>query len=336
MNPEYQSALNWLLTDEHAEIRAAVLTDLLDGAEKDTKVCTEWQNAHTSGVIAKLLQCMHPEGYWGAPGAGYAGKYRSSVWVLITLAQIGAHRAYDERIDTACQYILSHAFCQGGQFSTNGAPFRTVDCLQGNLCWALTKLGCQDERLKTAFDWMARCVTGEGISSSSDKKASRRFYAGKCGPTFACGANDSLPCAWGAAKVLLALSNIPQDFQSSQTQQAIQAGVNFFLSENPATAPWPNGWSEKPSRNWWLFGFPVFYVTDLLQVAEALCALGYGTDQRVLPLIELIQSKQETNGYWRLEYDYSGKMDVDFGKKGEPSPWVTLRALRVLKKSGAG
>ena len=237
MNPEYQSALNWLLTDEHAEIRAAVLTDLLDGAEKDTKVCTEWQNAHTS---RSPNYCMHPEGYWGAPGLDMPVNTDPACGSL-SVAQM-AHRAYDERIDTACQYILSHAFCQGGQFSTNGAPSGTVDCLQGNLCWALTKLGCQDERLKTAFDWMARCVTGEGISSSSDKKASRRFYAGKCGPTFACGANDSLPCAWGVAKVLLALSNIPQDFQSSQTQQAIQAGVNFFLSENPA--PWPNGWSE--------------------------------------------------------------------------------------------
>jgi hypothetical protein len=32
-----------------------------------------------------------------------------------------------------------------------------------------------------------------------------------------------------------------------------------------------------------------------------------------------------------LEYDYTGKTWVDFGLKKQPNPWVTLRALRVLK-----
>jgi len=32
-----------------------------------------------------------------------------------------------------------------------------------------------------------------------------------------------------------------------------------------------------------------------------------------------------------MEYDYAGKTWLDFGKKGQPNEWVTLRALRVLK-----
>jgi hypothetical protein len=32
-----------------------------------------------------------------------------------------------------------------------------------------------------------------------------------------------------------------------------------------------------------------------------------------------------------LEYDYTGKTWVDFGPKKQPNPWVTIRALRVLK-----
>ena len=31
-----------------------------------------------------------------------------------------------------------------------------------------------------------------------------------------------------------------------------------------------------------------------------------------------------------LEYTYSGKTWADFGPKGAPNPWVTLRALRGL------
>jgi hypothetical protein len=34
---------------------------------------------------------------------------------------------------------------------------------------------------------------------------------------------------------------------------------------------------------------------------------------------------------WLLEHTYNGKMWVDIEKKGQPSKWVTLRTLRVLK-----
>ena len=37
-------------------------------------------------------------------------------------------------------------------------------------------------------------------------------------------------------------------------------------------------------------------------------------------------------GRWAFEFDYTnGKMWQDFGKRGQPSKWVTLRALRVLR-----
>jgi hypothetical protein len=91
---------------------------------------------------------------------------------------------------------------------------------------------------------------------------------------------------------------------------------------------------EKHSRNWWIFGFPVFYVTDLLQLAEAMVKLGYGNDPRLRSTLDIIREKQDEDGRWALEYDYTGKTWVDFGRKREPNKWVTLRALRVLKAAG--
>ena len=104
-----------------------------------------------------------------------------------------------------------------------------------------------------------------------------------------------------------------------------------MFSVDPAAATYPTGYSTKPSGNWWKFGFPVFYVTDLLQNAEALVGLGYGHDQRLAHALEIIREKQDSAGRWPLEYDYTGKMWTDFGKKKQPNKWVTLRALRVLK-----
>ena len=47
--------------------------------------------------------------------------------------------------------------------------------------------------------------------------------------------------------------------------------------------------------------------------------------------LELVKSKQDEQGRWRLEYTYNGKTWVDIEKRGQPSKWVTLRALRVMK-----
>jgi len=59
--------------------------------------------------------------------------------------------------------------------------------------------------------------------------------------------------------------------------------------------------------------------------------LGYGDDPRLSSAFQLILGKQDAQGRWKLENALSGKMWADIEKKGQPSKWVTLRALRVLK-----
>ncbi len=75
-------------------------------------------------------------------------------------------------------------------------------------------------------------------------------------------------------------------------------------------------------------------MTDLLQIAEALAALGYVNDPRFSNALKIIREKQDARGRWSLDYEYTGKTWVDFGMKKQPNKWVTLRALRVLKAAG--
>jgi hypothetical protein len=160
-----------------------------------------------------------------------------------------------------------------------------------------------------------------------------RYYAGKCGPNFACGSNNKLPCAWGAVKVMLAFSKLPKQKRTPLINKAIDIGVNFLFSSDPAKADYPCGYSKNPSGNWWKFGFPVFYVTDLLQNVEALVGLGHGNDPRLVEALKIVREKQDEQGRWLLDYDYTGKTWVDFGAKKQPNKWVTLRALQALKKA---
>ncbi len=321
----------WLLDEAAPGVRYLALRDLGDLAPNDPQLAAARRAAHRAGPIAGILAQMDAAGFWVGPGPGYLPKYRSTVWSVIMLAQLGASVAEDARIGRACAYLLDHALASGGQFSATGPASGTADCLQGNLCWALVSLGCEDPRLETAFDWLARSVTGESIAPTTERDAAERYYAGKCGPTFACGSNNKLPCAWGAVKVMLALGCWPAACRTPAMARAIVHGLAFLLDGDPAQAGYPNGWAEKPSGNWWKFGFPVFYVTDLLQNVEALAALGYGRDPRLAHALDVICQKQDADGRWALEYDYAGKTWVEFGAKKQPNPWVTIRALRVLK-----
>ena len=327
-----KDSLPWLLESEDPGIRYLALRELLDFPPDDRKLKSARKSAHKEGPIAEVLSRMNQEGYWVRPGPGYNPKYRSTVWSLILLAQLGASVEEDKRIERACKYLLDH-MAEGGQFTsiTSGTPAGTIDCLQGNLLWSLMELGCDDPRLDKAYEWMARTVTGDGIAPMEEKDAPIRYYAYKCGPTFACGVNNKLPCAWGGVKVMLAFSKLPAEKRTPLIKKAIQQGGEFFLGIDPATAKYPTRTESKPNRAWWKFGFPVFYVTDLLQLAEALVNLGYGKDPRLVNTIDLIRKKQNEHGQWLLEYDYPGKTWLDFGVKNQPNLWVTLRALRTLK-----
>lgn len=297
-----------------------------------TELMAARKKAHAEGQIAQVLVKMNKDGYWEKPGAGYNPKYTGTVWSIILLSQLGAAIEMDKRIAVACFYLMEHTLTGDGHFTMNGLPSGMIDCLQGNLCAALLDLGIEDPRLDKAFEWMARSVTGEGIAPMEDKAAAVRYYSGKCGPNFACGGNNKLPCAWGAVKVMLAFSKLPEEKRTPLINQAIKMGEDFLLvGVDPADADYPCGYSSKPNGNWWKFGFPVFYVTDLLQNFEALVGLGRGHDPRMARALDMIREKRDARGRWLLEYDYTGKTWVDFGAKKQPNKWVTLRALRVLK-----
>ena len=334
----WQKSLDWLLEVDplNPGVRYFVLADLLERGADDPELLGARQDVMAHGPVPVILDNQAPEGYWVEPGPGYYPKYRGSVWQIIFLAQLGAD-GRDPRVKAGCDYLLNHSLSRLGGFSMNGNPSGQIHCLEGNLGGAMIDLGwLGDERLDAALDWLARSVIGEGIAPAEERQADVRYLrSGNSGPGFACSANDHLPCAWGAIKAMLALSKVPESDRTPVMEAALKTGVGFLLGTDPATAEYPMGYSEKPNRSWFRFGYPIGYVTDVLQNLELLTVLGYGPDSRLANALDLLLSKQDDQGHWKLEYTYNGKTWVDIEEKNQPSKWVTLRALRVLKKAEA-
>ncbi len=332
---------DWLLEPDDPGVRYLALRDIVEAGEAEKKPAR--REAHREGPIATILENMNPEGYWVKPGAGYSPKCQGTVWSIISLAELGASIYEDKRVDTACSYYLEHALTKGGQFTGSGNPVSTAGCLQGNMLTSLMDMGCRDDRLNIAYEWMARTVIFEDLPrrlnadglDAAEGGPKPYHYLTRFGPQFACRTNDYLPCGWAAVKIITAFSRLPVERRSELIERAIEIGVDFFLSTDPSTAGFPGHRTGVPDKRWWQLHFPNFWGADILQIAEAFTALGYGSDPRLANTLDLIRGKQDENGRWPLEYvDKNHKMWVKYGWIGKPNKWVTLRALRVLKQAG--
>ncbi len=74
-------------------MRYLALRDLLDRPASDPELIAAQRLAYTEGPIAATLAAMDESGFWTKPGPGYNPKYRSTVWAIILLAQLGASAA---------------------------------------------------------------------------------------------------------------------------------------------------------------------------------------------------------------------------------------------------
>ena len=96
-------------------------------------------------------------------------------------------------------------------------------------------------------------ITGDGHD---------RYYASMTsGPGFACGVNGGEPCGWGAVKAMRGLAAIPPRRRTKQVRAALETGIDFLLSVDPATAAYPT--ATNVSSSWFKLGFPSGYVADV-------------------------------------------------------------------------
>lgn len=339
----------WLLEpDEHQPaIRYYTLRDILGRDENDKEVKAAKAAIMASGPVPVILTAQHPEGYWGKPGPRYTG----TMPAIVYLAQFGAEGA-DPRIRAGCEYLLSR------YIDSQGGPYDHTYCTAASIGAALIDLGwLDDQRLQTAMEWLAQTITGEGVAGASSHDTNKRYEKSRNSSLpFACPQrNANLPCAWGAIKAMIALNKVPPKKRTRNMHEAVKRGVDFLLSHDPAVADYPFGRGNRPSSNWFKFYYPLGSEADVLQNLEVLASLGQAKNPKLASALDMVISKQNQQGRWLLERTYKELADTQEKKvfywyhnslrlyitgkelaeiqekKGQPSKWVTLRALRVLK-----
>ncbi|MFC1512236.1 nitrogen fixation protein NifH [Candidatus Latescibacterota bacterium] len=319
---------DWLLEKDNPSVRYLALIDVLETPVDDSRAREAKAAIMKTGVVPRILDKQAEGGYWDKPERLYVAKYKGTVWQLIILAEHMAD-GEDGRIIKACEFLFEHSqdleswgFSQHHSVKVGGGRHsEVIPCLTGNMVWSLIRFGyLSDPRVQRGINWItdyqrfddAIPDPPKGLPYDRDEM---------------CWGKHS--CHMGCIKTLKALSEIPEDKRNDKVKNKIEEAVEYLLKHHIHKRSHDLNRVSKPG--WLRFGFPLMYQTDVVEILLILTHLGC-RDERMQEAIDLVLSKQDTSGRWKLADTFNGRFQVDVEEKGKPSKWITLNALRVLKR----
>lgn len=308
--------LRWLL-DGEPWVVYRTLTWLLDKKEKDSSVSVAREAIPKHPLMKKIFARINEDGYWGKPKDIHTWwpKKDTTFWILPMLGDFG-FTVEDRRIARACEYVFSTQL-QSGAFGW--APqTKPGDCHTAILIEALAKLGLlQDSRVQKAYDWLVQrqrldggfwCKNTGQIGRPREKEPS---------------------CAFATMFAHGALGRNPE----LRNSEIAMKGVDFLFE------CWKDrgkimyaGHDSQIGKNWEKLKYP-FTDYKILKFLDILSQFEY-VKQRLqeAEMVNLLLSKRDGKGRFTPESIHKVWSDFDFGQKQKPSRWITLLALRIIKR----
>ncbi len=321
-------ATQWLLEEENPSVRYYTLKDILGKSDHDRDVQEAKGAIMRHGIVPDILQAQREAAYLVTYPDFYADKYKGLAWQLIVLAHLGAEE--DAQIIEQCEYLLNVSQeTEDGGFASETAAERgggkitkVIPCLTGNMVWSLIHFGyLGDVRLQRAIAWITRFMRfNDGVEEDPQIPPYDRYEM--------CWGRHT--CIMGVVKVLKGLASIPQELRTPEVNDTMDKAVEFLLIHHIYKRSHDLNTIAKPG--WLQFSFPLLYQTDLLEILDMLTGLGIA-DDRMQDAVDIVLSKQDEMGRWRVDdTSATDRLLIPFGHKGEQSKWLTLRAMRVLKR----
>jgi len=337
-----KDSVDWLLERTNSSVRYFTLRDICGKSENDPQVMAAKRAILESKIVKRILQKQKLQGYWEEPTNPYNPKYKSSYWQIMTLGQLGADKS-NEKVKKACEYVFQFQHEEGG-FSSytketalkeyallmkKGKELPSHDewvlskvfehqysCLTGNMVAALVRIGyLNDSRVSRALKWLVKIQNEDG---------------GWLCPYWKAHVRDKHGCFYGTICPLEAFSEVKKQYWSKEMEEAVERGAEFLLMHHLFKADHHN--YKVISKNWLKFSFPWFYGYNILRGLDVLTKFGYLNDERLKDAVEILLKKRQSGGTWILDNAPIGRMQANIEAIGEPSKWITLIALRVLKR----
>jgi hypothetical protein len=310
------TVIDWLLDGDPA-IRWQVMRDLLDAPPDE--VAAERARVAREGWGARLLALQDPDGHWdgGTYRPGWADNDRpfydawtATHFTLQTLRDCGVDPA-DPSVRQAIELVrggVEWAEEDGGRpyFSGTEEP-----CMTGVLLGISVYFG-QDPTATLGMLLDSQLSDG-GWNCQHSPVGS--FHSTIC-------AVEGL-LAWEQSADL-------GDPLREAARAARLRGEEYLLERRLL---WRRSTRELVDPRFTLLSYPVRWYYDVLRALEHFRLARPEGDPRMTEAVELVRAKPDPEGRWWLENKHKGPTPfyMDREREGEPSRWVTLRALRVLR-----
>lgn len=322
---------DWLLEETNPSVRYFALKELLDRPEEDQAVQDARLDIMQKGMVPDILLKQREPAYLKTYPGFYTRKYFGLVWTLIVLAELGT--APNEQIREQCEYLLAHSQeSQDGGFSMHeavktggGRLSEVIPCLTGNMVFSLIHFGYLDDpRVQNGIGWLVKFMRFNDGDESDPQVPPYDHYE-------MCWGRHT--CHMAVVKALKALGAVPKEKRTAEINGTIQKAAEFMLIHHIYKRSHNLNRISKPG--WLKFGFPLMYQTDALEILDILTGLSIH-DSRMEEAVRAVIEKQDSMGRWKLENSYnSDRLLIPFGQLNEHSKWITLRAMRVLKRFSA-
>jgi hypothetical protein len=337
-----ENPVEWLLEKVNPSIRYFTLRDIFGKSENDPQLIAAKRAISESKILTRILHKQKLQGYWEEPDNPYHPKYKSSYWQIMALGQLGADKT-NERVKRACEYIFQFQHQEGGfssytkeraseeyallmkkgkklpsheEWVSSKVFEHQYSCLTGNIVAALARMGySNDSRVSRALKWLVKIQNEDG---------------GWLCPYWKAHIRDKHGCFYGTICPLEAFSEVKKECWNKEIKKTVEKGAEFLLMHHLFKADHHD--YKVISKYWLKFSFPWFYGYNILRGLDVLTKLGYVNDERLKDAVEILLKKRQTDGTWILDNAPIGRMQANIEVKGMPSKWITLIALRILKR----
>ena len=312
------SVIDWLL-DSDPSIRWQVMRDLLDTPESEWRA--ERAKVETEGWGARLLSYEDEDGQW-AGGAFPPSNFDAREW-----QELGQPW-------TATTFSLSQ-LREFGLDASSGRAKRAVELIGANSRW--------DEGGQPYWEGeVEECINGRtvadgayfgiDVSSIVGRLVGERLDDGGWNCERINGsARSSFATTINVLEGLLEYEKATGG--TPESQEARKSGEEYLLERNLFRRL---STGEPADERFLRFVHPNRWRYDVLRAADYFRAAAAVTraapDPRLGEAIDHVRSRRLEDGTWLLDWSPAGRVwfEVD-DAVGEPSRWVTLRAMRVLR-----
>ena len=311
MFPVADAIIEWLLEGDPS-IRWQVQRDLLDAPPKTWEA--ERARVATEGWGAELLKRQDRKGTWG--GGLYSPKWKSTTYTLLNLREMGLDSG-NKAAAQGCRLILDQLVHRddGEPISVSGCT-----CMCGMFLALGAYFGLEDAKLEQLATHILTQQMPDGGWNCRRGRAKPEPVHSSFHTTFNVldGVREANARGIGPARKL-----------RTAESRAIELMLKHRMFKSDKTGKVIH---EKFTR----LSFPPRWHYDVLRGLDYLHDTQAIRDSRLDDAFELLESQRLPDGRWPLTNRWSGAVFFHMEPIGNPSRWITLRALRCLKARGIG